>query len=267
VIHLELFEKKHLLAIEAAVEASRKIMAIYKQDFTLKLKADNSPVTKADIQSSNCILSYLEQTKIPIICEETTLIPYQDRKSFSEVWCVDPLDGTKEFIAKNNQFVVCIALITDNFPSFGVIASPTEEKIIFGGKTTGSFRISFSEWNNGLEAEKLQNIDSEQNIVKIATSRSHKNERTEKYIQKLLAYYPKHEIISKGSALKFMDMAEGNIHLYPRFSTTNEWDIAAGQAIVEGVGGTVINPETNLRLNYNKEKLGIPGFVAQTIQS
>jgi 3'(2'), 5'-bisphosphate nucleotidase len=264
-IDLEILEDKYQLAIEATVEASIKIMEVYQQDFTSKLKDDKSPVTVADIQSSDCILSYLEQSSIPIICEETEQIPYEVRKHFHEVWCVDPLDGTKEFIAKNDQFAVCIALITDNYPSFGVISSPTTKTLIFGGKSMGSFQLTFQEWKEGVKAHKLNKPNQKDPIVKIASSRSHKNEPTENYISKLCKQYPNHEIVSKGSALKFMDMATGLIHIYPRFSPTNEWDIAAGQAIVEGIGGTIIEPKSRLRLKYNKEELGIPGFIAQTI--
>jgi 3'(2'), 5'-bisphosphate nucleotidase len=257
-----------LIAIEAAIQAGKKILKIYNnQNYEIHIKRDNSPVTQADRESSAVIARYLKTTRIPVIDEELGYPDYAERKSWKKLWLVDPMDGTKEFISRNGEFTVNIALIENCIPVFGVIYSPVLNELYYGGPNLGVYKIRnipviFE--NNMLDVlkEPLQpnlNIGSH---IRIAASRSHLDEYTSQYIKKLQLVNPMLDFITKGSSLKLCMIAEGLVDIYPRFSRTMEWDTAAGQAIVSGAGGLLLNAKNGCTLVYNKEDLANPSFAA-----
>ncbi len=251
-------------ALIASVEASEVIMKLYDEGFQKSYKEDGSPVTDADFAASAVIFKHLEETNIPIVGEETDKPDFEIRKNWDYSWCVDPLDGTKEYIRRNGEFAVNIALIQKNTAVFGVIAWPVEKKVIFGGKDLGVFVSSFDELYNESNWDKLEIKDFVNDPLIMATSRSPHSGASADFIDQLKSIYPAIDFIKKGSALKFFDLAYGHADVYPRFAPTMEWDIAAGQAILEALGGTVCSVETGLPLEYNKENLLNPHFVAKT---
>ncbi len=249
------------IAIKAAVEAGRQIMKIYdKGDFQVETKNDESPLTIADKKANDIIIKYLEATGTPIISEENRQLDFSERKTWKECWIVDPLDGTKEFIKKNGEFTVNIALIEDNVPVFGVIYVPAKKELYFGDvleqksyKGTIGDDEEFEFYKSKLKVIKPSSIG---NKIKVVGSRSHMNQDTLDYIDELKFTYKKDvEIVSKGSSLKFCLVAEGKADVYPRFAPTMEWDTAAGQAICEAVGLQVIERETSLPMLYNRKEL------------
>jgi 3'(2'), 5'-bisphosphate nucleotidase len=253
-------------AIQASIEAGIEIMKVYNTAFDVEIKGDDSPLTQADMNANSVIISYLERTEIPIISEENKQIDYSDRKDWNRCWIVDPLDGTKEFVKRNGEFTVNIALIEYGNPILGVIYVPVTRTLYFTGKNSmTSFRIDLSEETISTEqiysnAKKIKSSDYNQEITKIIGSRSHLNEETKKFISEV-EKQRKVEIVSKGSSLKFCMVAEGEAHIYPRFAPTMEWDTAAGQAICEAVGVQVIDNSTQRPLLYNKENLLNPHFL------
>ncbi len=250
------------LAIEASIEASKKIITIYEKNFEVEYKKDHSPVTLADKASGEIINKYLKKTGLPIISEEDQIPSFEIRKTYPTVWLVDPLDGTKEFIKKNDEFCICIALIHENKPIFGLIASPTQQKIMFGGVSMGVFYSNFEEALARLNKNKIQPLIHQGNLT-IAHSRSHFNIKTMTLIDVMTSLYGEPEYIKKGSALKFIDLVVGNAQFYPRMAPTMEWDIAAGHAIYEAVGGEVLDFITFEPLRYNKKDLYNPFFIAK----
>jgi 3'(2'), 5'-bisphosphate nucleotidase len=261
---MDLNEIKNLsaLAIQAAIEASKKIITIYEKNFEIEYKKDHSPVTHADKASSEIINHHLQKTGIPIISEEDQIPKFEIRKNYDTVWIVDPLDGTKEFIKKNDEFCICIALVHKNKPVFGIIASPTEQKILLGGKGMDVFYSNFDEALFDLNKNKIQPIHHKGKLT-IAHSRSHFNKKTLGIIDAMSSIYGQPSYIKKGSALKFIDLVVGDAQFYPRMAPTMEWDIAAGQAIYEAVGGEVLDFITFEPLTYNKEDLFNPFFIAK----
>jgi len=255
-------DSKYQSAIHAAIHASEAIMKIYQTDFSTDIKTDGSPVTKADFASSDIISKYLEPTNIPITGEETLKKPYSERKEWSECWCVDPLDGTKEFVRKNGEFVVSIALIKDQHPHFGIIASPVSKQIIMGGQETGVYTFSFDQAENQGSWRAIKTINSLNNPIVVISSRSHYSGNLLTLIERIEKKYGSVASARMGSALKFFDLVQGRADVYPRLAPTMEWDIAAGHAIYRAVGGEVINLETNEPLIYNKESLFNPFFIA-----
>ena len=249
-------------ALEAVVSASSAIMEVYKQPFEKILKNDGSPVTQADLKSSGIIHNILKTTNLPITGEEVTKADYSIRKDWNLHWCVDPLDGTKEFIKKNGEFVVCIALIEQQQPVLGVIASPVAEKILIGGKRLGgAYFISFKEVADRKRWKKLPHLNTLNDPLVVVSSRSHYSGDSLSFLNKLKEQSPEIATAQMGSALKFFDLAQGKADVYPRFAPTMEWDIAAGQAIYEVLGGKVLNAVTRAPLVYNKENLKNPHFV------
>jgi 3'(2'), 5'-bisphosphate nucleotidase len=255
---------EYLLALKASIEASKAIMAIYVQDFDTRLKEDGSPVTKADLASSNIIKSILEKTGIPMIDEESKQESYTIRKNWKQVWLIDPLDGTKEFIKKNDEFVVNIALLEDCKPIMGLICSPVQERIILGIKNVGVFEMFFQEVDSPENWKRITYNMNLKSTLKLIGSRSHDCGLRIEFLDKIEATFGKLEMIKKGSAIKFFDLANGEASIYPRFAPTMEWDIAAGQAILEELGGRIVQAETFEELTYNKESLVNPHFIGLT---
>lgn len=248
------------LTIEAALKAGKRIMEIYEtEDFEVDFKSDNSPLTKADIASHNIIESYLIQTGIPVLSEEGKEIAYKDRKDWSRLWIVDPIDGTKEFINKNGEFTVNIALIEDQKPILGVIYVPALNDLYYSTVDDGAFKLAginevkpFEEIH--LAAVKLPIIDSERPYTVVA-SRSHLSQETKDYVKQLQETHGEVNFISKGSSLKLCMIAEGSADCYPRFAPTMEWDTAAGHAICNHAGYSVIDWQTQEEMKYNREQL------------
>ncbi|MEZ4874782.1 MAG: 3'(2'),5'-bisphosphate nucleotidase CysQ [Flavobacteriaceae bacterium] len=254
----------HKVALMAAIAAGKEILKVYDTSFKVMVKEDASPLTLADQNANEVINSHLQKTDIPIISEENKQIPFSERKDWDLCWIVDPLDGTKEFVKRNGEFTVNIALVEKGKPTLGVIYVPVTRELYF---TSPSGQKSFKKvideeesYDSILENAMELCPQSLANPVKIVGSRSHLNEDTRGYISKIENEHEV-EIVSKGSSLKFCLVAEGNAHLYPRFAPTMEWDTAAGQAICEAVGVSVINQETGKPMVYNKENLLNPYFL------
>ena len=248
--------------ISATIAASKAIMDIYVQDFKKIEKDDGSPLTAADLESSKIIRFHLSKTNIPITGEEVIKEPYSERKNWSQSWCIDPLDGTKEFIKKNGEFVINIALIENHKAVFGLIASPVKEEIMIGGPSFGAYHFSFSNAFNAEKWSKLPKLNTLNKPIQLISSRSHYSGDLLSLVNFIEENYGKVTSKQMGSALKFFDLVQGTSDIYPRFAPTMEWDIAAGQAIYEAVGGEVLQRGSALPLVYNKENLKNPYFVA-----
>ena len=251
----------HLItAITASLQAGKAILEIYHSGaFDVELKGDNSPLTKADTASHNVIMSYLEPTGIPVLSEEGRDISYKERKDWKQLWIVDPIDGTKEFIKRNGEFTVNIALIENQRPLIGVIFVPVTGELYFSSKEMGAFKVNVNLEDYDLEAllEKADTLplQREDNTFTIVASRSHMSAETEEYVQQMRDLHGDVKLISKGSSLKLCMVAEGTANCYPRFAPTMEWDTAAGQAICEHAGFEVIDWGTKKTMLYNRAEL------------
>lgn len=255
------------IAIEACLKAGKAVMEVYDTVFEVEYKDDKSPLTLADKRANEIINNYLTPTGIPIISEENKQIEYQERKDWKQCWVVDPVDGTKEFVKRNGEFTVNIALIEDQKPVLGVIYAPAIMTLYFAESTSKAYQCVVDSHDISLD-EVLQNkvelnptTATNSNLVRVIGSRSHMSQETLDYIQTLEQEGKKVEIVSKGSSLKFCLVAEGKADVYPRYAPTMEWDTAAGQAICIAVGFDVISKETNNSLLYNKENLLNPWFL------
>jgi len=253
--------REYRLAIQAVIEASLAIKEIYSRGYEAIQKADGSPVTEADLKASKIINEVLSISGHPVIDEETDKIPFEQRRKWKKCWCVDPLDGTKEFIKRNGEFAVNIALIENGKPVLGVIASPVNEDFIVGGPNLGVQYATFQDFINGAKPAPIQR-NSSPDFLSIIASNSHHTPLLLDYLNKLSDAGLKTELTRKGSSLKFFNLSTNQSQIYPRFAPTMEWDIAAGQAILEGLGGGVFDVNTKLPLSYNKENLLNPHFIA-----
>ena len=234
-------------------------MEIYEKDFSIYEKEDKSPLTEADLISHQTIFNRLAEITpdIPALSEESSFEEMQDRMNWNRYWLIDPLDGTKEFIKKNGEFTVNIALIESHAPSFGVVYAPALDMIYYGGREIGSFK--------GVSEESAVEIRTKKNAsgtMKIVGSRSHQSEEFKKFIEN----YPNADIISMGSSLKICLVAEGEADLYPRLGPTSEWDTAAAQAVLEGAGGQLEDYNTGKVLGYNQKEDSLlnPHFLARS---
>ena len=255
------------LAITAAVEAGKEIMRIYldpKQDFGIEKKADNSPLTLADKAAHNCIVRHLSQTEIPILSEEGAHLPYEERRNWNRFWVVDPLDGTKEFIKKNGEFTVNIALVEDGTPILGVIYVPATGVLYAGIVGEGAWKmVAPSKSPRGETLCSLPLGGEGGGLFTIVASRSHLTPETEDFIEELRKKYDKIQLVSSGSSLKICLVAEGTADIYPRFAPTMEWDTAAGDAIARAAGREVVDAKTGKPLVYNKSDLHNPWFIVR----
>lgn len=248
--------------IDIARKAGDEIMKIYAQDFSVEMKGDNSPLTLADQKSNGIIISALKtlHPEIPIISEETKVMAYHERKNWNDYWLVDPLDGTKEFIKKNGEFTVNIALMSQGEPVLGVVYAPAQNRMWYGVKGEGSFILnedgSKKTLSKGANWRDLKKVN-------VVGSRSHMSEETLQFVEGLKKEGKEVDFVSSGSSLKFCLVAEGKADVYPRFAPTMEWDTAAGHAVVALAGGKVLNWETKQPLQYNKENLLNPFFIVE----
>lgn len=259
---------EHLkIAIEASLKAGEVIMQVYDTAFNVELKDDKSPLTEADKKANDIINSFLIPTEIPIISEENKQTDYEVRKTWNTCWIVDPVDGTKEFIKRNGEFTVNIALVTDGKPVLGVIYVPAVKTLYYADvDNKEGFKVELKEHITAIDyvlehAKPLQPKAANSNPVQVVGSRSHMSQDTLDFVETLKSKGNDVEIVSKGSSLKFCLVAEGNADVYPRFAPTMEWDTAAGQAICNAVGVEVISKETDKSLLYNKENLLNPFFL------
>lgn len=246
--------------ISIAKEAGEEILKVYQSDtenWDISFKGDSSPLTLADKFSNAVINDRLTKLfpAIPIISEENKEVLFEDRKNYKMFWLIDPLDGTKEFIKRNGEFTVNIALIENNKPIGGIVYVPVQDKMYYSHLGKGAFVIE-----DGIKKPlKVASFSKEQKNLIIVASRSHMNEETTKYI----AQFDEAEITSIGSSLKLLLIAEGKAHIYPRIGPTMEWDTAAAHAIVNEAGGRVFRYDNNTDLEYNKENMLNPYFIVQ----
>jgi 3'(2'), 5'-bisphosphate nucleotidase len=263
-------EKNNIkMAVRAAWESGQAILEVYQRDFSVEYKDDRSPLTEADKAAHEIICAGLKSTGLPVLSEESKTVSYEQRKNWGRFWLVDPLDGTKEFIKKNGEFTVNIALIDAGHPVLGVVYAPVLKTFYIGAQGLGSFRATDDEIFQCLELAPtsffqalgkfkslpLQSeIKNRQSAIRVVASRSHMNPETEAFIA-ALEKQGRVELVSNGSSLKLCMVAEGRADVYPRIAPTMEWDTAAAQAVVEASGGTVVQYGTNEPLRYNKENL------------
>jgi len=252
-------------AIRAAIDGGKAIMEVYATNFEVEIKGDNSPLTVADQNANAVINSFLVDTGIPIISEENKQTNYEERRNWQRCWIVDPLDGTKEFVKRNGEFTVNIALVDQGTPVLGVIYVPVTKTLYFTSEAAdAAFKIALEDEDVSVEKIRTQASKiapaKQSEPVKVVGSRSHLNEDTRTFISEI-EKEKSVEIVSKGSSLKFCLVAEGDAHLYPRFAPTMEWDTAAGHAICNAVGVQVIDQTTQRPLQYNKENLLNPYFL------
>ncbi len=245
------------LSINAAKLGGEEIMKIYETDFDVSYKEDNSPVTNADENCNSVIMEHLETTNIPVLSEEGTILPYEERKDLPYLWIVDPLDGTKEFVKRSGEFTVNIALVRNQEPILGVIYVPVSGCLYFGAEGIGSFKQELD-----LAAQKLPLLQNRDTFV-LTRSRAYYSDRMKVYIEKLNQKSQKVELLELGSSLKICLVAEGMADVYPRFAPTMEWDIAAGHAIAKYAGKELKDWNTGTEMKYNRRDLKNNWFVVQ----
>lgn len=246
----------HLEDIKSiATEAGKAIMEIYKKDFNVDYKDDKSPLTEADLKSNEIICNKLEKLypNIPIMSEENKQVDYDTRRNWEYYWCIDPIDGTKEFIKKNDEFTVNIALIHNNTPVLGVVYGPAIDEMYSAKKGEGAFL-------NGQKLPLKINENKKEKLYVVA-SKSHLSEETQEFIDALDAK----EItqVSRGSSLKLCMVASGEADIYPRLAPTMEWDTAAADAVVREAEKMTYQFQSNKPVVYNKENLLNPWFVVK----
>lgn len=257
-----------ITAIQAALKAGEEILKIYHSgDFGVERKADNSPLTLADKKAHEAITEILRVTDYPVLSEEGESSSYLERIRWPYFWMVDPLDGTKEFVKRNGEFTVNIALIHQQRAILGVIYVPVTRTLYYAAEGIGSYRMEITSFLNfdleGIisQSVKLPLTERSRNFTVVA-SRSHLSDKTQDFIAALKKEHKQVDFISSGSSIKLCIIAEGNADVYPRFAPTMEWDTAAGQAICEIAGKQVIDYTTNERLLYNKPELLNNWFIA-----
>lgn len=254
------------LAIQAAIQAGIKIMEVYSSaDFDVELKDDLTPVTRADRDAHDEILKQLVPAGLPVLSEEGLQLSHQERKGWELFWLVDPLDGTKEFIKRNGEFTVNIALIHKDQAVAGVIYAPVSGALYAGIAGTGAWKLVNLAEDCNLQlmqhsGVKLPELIKQEDYV-VAVSRSHMNPETEDYLDELRKNQGSIRLVSRGSSLKICMVAEGTAAIYPKIGTTMEWDTAAGHAIVKAAGKNIFQPDLETELRYNKENLQNPHFI------
>ena len=256
-------------AVQAALKAGEEILKIYHSgDFGVEQKADHSPLTRADKKAHEVIQELLTPTSYPVLSEEGVDIPYTERIKWPYFWMVDPLDGTKEFVKRNGEFTVNIALIHKQKAILGIIYVPITRMLYYAAEGIGSYRMEITSFLNfdlqGIISQSVKlplQVEHKRNFTVVA-SRSHLSEKTQDFISGLKVEHKQVDFLSSGSSIKLCIIAEGNADVYPRFAPTMEWDTAAGQAICEFAGKQVIDYSTNNPMLYNKPALLNNWFIA-----
>ncbi|MDC7218872.1 MAG: 3'(2'),5'-bisphosphate nucleotidase CysQ [Spirochaetales bacterium] len=243
-------------AIKASLIAGQEILNVYNSsDFGVETKEDNSPLTRADKAAHDAIVAQLEDTGLPIFSEEGGKIPFEERKDWGPYWLVDPLDGTKEFIKRNGDFTVNIALIESGKPIMGIVYVPVTDTLYFAEEGKGAWlREKAGEGDRGQD-KKLEAHAPKDKKISIVASRSHLNEDTAAFIKRMEDKGYIVETTSRGSSLKLCQVAEGKAQLYPRLGPTMEWDTAAAHGVCREAGAAVIDFETKEEMKYNRENL------------
>jgi 3'(2'), 5'-bisphosphate nucleotidase len=263
--------------IQAAVEAGSAILGVYESDFAVTFKDDKSPLTEADRRAHAVIVKRLGSSAYPLLSEEGRDIPFAERCAWETLWIVDPLDGTKEFIKRNGEFTVNIALVHKGRPVLGVIYVPVQDTLYFASTKIGAYKLQNAQVTCALggpqtktdlagimaAAAPLQCRRATDLPYTIVGSRSHSSPELEAFVDKQRQSAPNLQFVAAGSSLKFCLVAEGRAHIYPRLAPTMEWDTAAGQAIAENAGATVQQWQSRNVLAYNKESLLNPWFVVK----
>lgn len=257
-------------ALLGAFEAGKAILDVYGTSFSVDLKDDRSPLTEADRRGHVCIMKALDATGIPVLSEEGREIPFDERKAWKRLWVVDPLDGTKEFVKRNGEFTVNIALIEDGVPVAGIIYVPVQDIMYLGLVGKGAFRVS----NYSLTCGSTGNVGSVMDlgvtlpvknahgrVFTVVGSRSHMSDETIDFMEQMRLKHGAVETVSMGSSLKLCLVADGTADSYPRFAPTMEWDTAAGHAIAVASGCRVTERDESTTLTYNKENLLNPWFI------
>lgn len=256
-------------AIDASFAAGREILAVYGTDFTSEQKADKSPLTEADKKAHKAIAAVLDRTGLPTVSEEGRTMPAAERQAWKRYWLVDPLDGTKEFIKRNGEFTVNIALIDNGAPIGGALYVPVKDTLYFAWHGGGAYRIEQAKTFAGKSAYELAAlaerlpVQTERETFTIVASRSHSTPETEAFVAEKEAQHGKVQLASIGSALKICLVAEGAADVYPRYAPTMEWDTAAGHAIALEAGRDITDVSTGKSMRYNKNELVNNWFIVQ----
>lgn len=257
-------------AVIAAVTAGFRALEIYNQDFSVETKSDDSPLTQADRDAHEIIVSGLQAFELPILSEEGRDIPYGERRVWEQFWMVDPLDGTKEFVKKNGEFTINIALIHQQSPILGVVYVPVLHRLYFAAVGMGAFRCDISDaasippgsMEELVASSRRLSVDaSGDRPYTIVGSRSHATPELEAYVAEKRRRHDVVEFISAGSSLKFCLVAEGGADVYPRMGPTMEWDTAAGHVVADQAGASVLRADNGKSLLYNKPDLLNPWFI------
>lgn len=248
--------------IDIAIRAGKATLEVYEQDFDVITKSDDSPLTLADQRSNAVIIEGLKKLKVggdlPIISEETRVLSYEERKDWGLLWLIDPLDGTKEFIKKNGEFTINIALVRDGVPVLGVIYVPVQDVTYYAIEDKGGY-VRREGRETRLSLRELNGNDK----LLIVASRSHKSEAVEAYVEEQKKTFKEVDYVAAGSSLKFCLLAEGKADVYPRLAPTMEWDTGAGHIIAKEAGAEVLVYGENKELQYNKENLLNPHFIVK----
>lgn len=256
------------IALTAALEANVAIMDVYSGKIIPEEKSDGSPITLADKKANSIILNHLKKTGIPVVSEESDIPDHSVRRSWPRYWIIDPLDGTKEFIGRNGEFTVNIALITEGEPVIGVITAPATQMAWVGLKGERPRKIKNTgnippfDTERGMPGTFIEKQMHVSDGIHVAVSRSHPDPKTTSLVRELKRNHSNLTTQAKGSSLKFCDLAEGMANIYPRYTPTFEWDTAAGHAILNAAGGELFDLNTKKPLRYTKKELQNPPFIA-----
>lgn len=262
--------------IKAALSAGKEVEAIYQTSFDIDTKSDNTPITTADKVSSKIILQMLQHHQLLIISEEEIILSEDEMKKIHTYFVVDPLDGTREFIKRNGEFTINIALIENKEPVLGVVYAPVIQQLYFALKNFGAYKISDNDIpklfiHSEFDIEYLIELSDKlpiynlPNVYTIITSRSHLDERTIAYIDEKRKEHSVIEYIRMGSSIKMCLLAEGRAHEYPRFGKTMEWDTAAAHIILKEAGGNILDARHLQPLQYHKNGFINPDFIAYAV--
>ena len=240
--------------LQLAREAGAAIMRIYVEDFSVEHKDDQSPLTAADMAAHHLIVAGLNQLTpaIPVLSEESASVAWDERQTWRRYWLVDPLDGTREFVKKNGEFTVNIALIEDGIPVLGAVYAPALDELLYGIRGVGAFVC------DGITRVPVATRRPAAAPLHVAASRSHLDLRTAAAIERMGEV----SLLGMGSSLKFCRMAEARLDVYPRFAPTSEWDTAAGQCVLEAAGGVVLTLDGKALAYNSKDSLLNPDFLA-----
>lgn len=255
-----------LIALQAALRAGKAILEVYETTFSVTHKEDHSPLTQADKNAHEIIFNALSKTDVPVLSEEGKEISYEERKSWKELWVVDPLDGTKEFVKRNGEFTVNIAFVRNGFAEGGVIYQPVTDVLYYGNAELPAVKIAdastFAFEDFAIHAQRLD-VNTLPSVFTVVASRSHMSTQTTSYVEELKSIHGDVRYISSGSSLKLCMVAENLAHVYPRFAPTMEWDTAAGHAILKAAGKNIYGYPSGLELRYNKPDLLNDWFIAK----